>query len=246
MGKRLYFGGCSFLEKPNIFENTVLGDYFGDDKIVINNAKGGSNNDQIFRKAFFSILKNDFDFVLIGWTQVWRIDKVIDVYDIGPDYYNKLKEESNASILNTSTFYTQVVANDALHNRYCHLEPEGTDNLLMYTIILQKLLKEKNIPHLFLSMGDAMKYTLSARPGWIELIDEKNYFGKGPLVDRISFAITNDFYKKHVEMFGKDFHDSTYFNPNSLIRDNANHLSTYGGEVLAKQILEHIIENKIV
>lgn len=243
--KQIYFGGCSFLEKPNIFENDVLLNHFGKDSIVINNAKSGSSNDQIFRKAIFSILKNNFDFVLIGWTQCWRIDKVLDVYENTSEYRELLMEESNSSILKTSNFYSQVVANDKMYNRFCHLEPEGTDFTIMYTTILHEILKTRNIPHLFLSMGDIMPYTLEAREGWLQLIDKKNYFGTGDLKERMSFAITNHFYNEHLKIFGEST-GMTWTHKNSLIRDNASHLSDNGGRVLAEMISNHIIKNKIL
>ena len=243
--KKLYVGGCSFLENPNILLNTELSDHFGPDPIVINAASGGSNNDAIFRKAYFSLLRNDFDFVLIGWTQVWRISKVMDVFESSPEYEKLLTEESYQSILEGTQYYTAIIGNDKNYNRYSHLEPEGTDNCIMYTIILHRLMKEKGIPHLFISMGDVINYTLKARPGWLEFIDTKNYFGTGELKDRMSFCVTNHFQREHKKMFGENYHDSTHTHPLSLIRDNANHLTDRGGRLLAKQILEHIKENGI-
>jgi len=217
MQKRLYFGGCSFMENPNVFENTVLGDYFGDNCEIINNATAGSSNDQIFNTGY-------------------------DSY-----YHEILTQESNDSILKTSNLYTAVVANDKKHNRYCHLEPEGTDNLIRNTIILHQLLNSKNIPHLFISMGDVIYKTLDSRRGWFEFIDKKNYFGEhDDLAQRMANGMSNNFRMEHANRFGENFHDSTYFHPESLIRDNAAHLSQNGGKVLAKKILDHIVENKIV
>jgi hypothetical protein len=246
MGKRLYFGGCSFLQSPNIFIDSKLNDYFGRDSEVINNAFGGSNNDQIFRKAFFSIQKNDFDFVLIGWTQSWRIDKVLDIFDKDDGYEDRLREEASSDILKTSYFYTGIIGNDKNYSKFSHHEPEGTDNVIMYTIILHQLLKSKNIPHLFITMGELNYATLSGRSEWLKIIDEKNYFGKGKLIDRMGMCLTDLYHDKHIDIFGKDFDESTYHLPNSIIRDNSCHLSENGGRILAKEILEHIIDNEIV
>jgi len=239
-------GGCSFLEHPNILTNTELANHFGQDAEVINAATSGSNNDAIFKKAFFSLLRNDFDFVLIGWTQVWRISKVLDVYNSSLEYKKILTAESYESLLKTTEYYTAVVGNDSIGNRYSHLEPEGTDNCIMYTIILHHLMKQRGIPHLFISMGDVIHYTLNARPGWLEFIDKKNYFGEGELKDRMAFSITNHLYTEHKKMFGENFKNSTYTHALSSIRDNTNHLTDRGGKILAKQILEYIKENGIV
>jgi len=239
-------GGCSFLEHPNILTNTELANHFGPDAEVINAATGGSNNDAIFKKAFFSLLRNDFDFVLIGWTQVWRISKVLDIYHPSDEYKKALTDESYSSILNTTQYYTAIIGNDKNYNRFSHLEPEGTDNCIMYTIILHRLMKERGIPHLFISMGDIIPYTLNARPGWLEFIDTKNYFGTGELKDKMAFSITNHLHREHKKMFGENFKDSTYTHALSSIRDNANHLTDRGGRILAKQILEYIKENGIV
>ncbi len=191
-------GGCSFLEHPNILTNTELANHFGPDAEVINAATGGSNNDAIFKKAFFSLLRNDFDFVLIGWTQVWRISKVLDIYHPSDEYKKILTAESYESILKTTEYYTQVVANDRTGNRFSHFEPEGTDNCIMYPIILHQLMKQRGIPHLFISMGDIIPYTLNARPGWLEFIDTKNYFGTGELKDKIK---PNDIDMKRNNLF---------------------------------------------
>ena len=243
--KKLYVGGCSFLENPNILLNTELSDHFGPDPIVINAAAGGSNNDAIFRKAYFSLLRNDFDFVLIGWTQVWRISKVMDVFKEDTAYLKALTDESYSSILNTTQYYTAIIGNDKNYNRFSHLEPEGTDNCIMYTIILHRLMKERGIPHLFISMGNVFNSTLGARPGWLEFMDTKNYFGSGELKDKMAVCMTDEFHNEHKNMFGENYHDSTYTHPLSLIRDNANHLTDRGGRMLAKQILEYIKENGI-
>ncbi len=242
---KVYLGGCSFMENPNIFENNLLLNYIGNNSIIINNAKSGSSNDQIFRKALFSILKTNFDFVLIGWTQCWRIDKVIEVYEEDNDYKNILLEESLNNILSGSKYYTEVVANDKHYNRYCHLEPEGTDFVIMYTIILQQILKSKNIPHLFLSMGEVMPYTLNARQGWLPLIDEKYYFGEGTLQQKMSYPLTTHFYNEHMKIFGENT-GITWTDERGLIRDNANHLSKNGGRVLSEMVLKYIQENKIL
>lgn len=246
MSKKLYVGGCSFMQHPDLLTNTILTEYFGKDSERINNAMGGSNNDQIFRKAFFSIQKNQFDFVLIGWSQSWRIDKVLDVYDKSDEYEDVLREEAESDILKTSNFYTGIIGNDINYRKFSHLEPEGTDNVIMYTIILHQLCKSKNIPHLFISMGDISKATLSGRSEWLKLIDSKNYFGEGTLINKMSTAITNQYRERHAKIFGENFGEETYEKPNSIIRDNACHLSTNGGRILAKEILTHILDNQIV
>ena len=96
-------------------------------------------------------------------------------------------------------------------------------------------------------MGDVIYKTLDSRRGWFEFIDKKNYFGEhDDLAQRMANGMSNNFRMEHANRFGENFHDSTYFHPESLIRDNAAHLSQNGGKVLAKKILDHIVENKIV
>lgn len=244
--KRLYIGGCSFMQSPCLLSDTILTDYFGRNSEVINNAEGGSNNDAIFRKAFFDVQKNQFDFVLIGWSQSWRIDKVLDIFDKDIDYEKKLSEEAESEILKTSHFYTGIIGNDKNYRKFSHFEPEGTDNVIMYTIILHQLCKSKNIPHLFISMGDISRTTLSGRKEWLKFIDSKNYFGEGTLVNKMSVCTTNQYFERHAKVFGENFTDETYNAPNSFIRDNAYHLSMNGARILAKEILTHILNNQIV
>lgn len=243
---RLYQGGCSFLQSPDIFVDTCLSDYFGKDLVNINNCMGGSSNTQIFRKAFFSITKSDFDFVIIGWTQSWRHDKVIDEIDFTDENMNILLEESNKEILDSELGYTQIIGS-SLNNNYCNLEPQGTDNVIMYTLILQNLLKSKNIPHLFLTMGEFNSHTLSARRGWLDLIDSKNYYGKGDILSKMKNSVTNEFYQRHIsEGFKKPLNGEIKNNGDGYIRDNASHLNERAKNILANNILKHIGGFKLI
>ena len=243
MNKRLYQGGCSFLQSPDVIVDTCLSDTFSG-WTNINNCMGGSSNPQIFRKALFSILNNDFDFVLIGWSQPWRNDTVLDVFEENIEYRNNLKYETELSILNSSFYYTPVIPTTQPN---CFMEPQGTDTQIMNTIILHKLLKNRNIPHLFVSMGDQLIQTIQYRCGWLKHIDPKNYFGEGDMVDKMSFSVINYFSKIHKETFGDDYlKDWTYHNNQTNIRDNAMHLSDKGMKILAKMLQKHIEDNGLL
>jgi hypothetical protein len=63
--------------------------------------------------------------------------------------------------------YTNIAVTSH-HNIHCKLEPEGTDDVIMYTIILNQLLKTKKIPHLFVTMGELNPSVLMNRTGWID------------------------------------------------------------------------------
>jgi hypothetical protein len=202
---------------------------------------GGSSNTQIFRKALFSIMKSDFDFVIIGWTQSWRHDKSF----IG-DNTDNLLEESYKTILNSENGYTQIIGSS--HNsEHCNLEPQATDNVIMYTIVLHELLKLKNIPHLFITMGELDSNTLNNRTGWLDLIDSKNYYGEGNVFEKMNYSITNSFKKMHInEGFSIPNDDIIYNNGVGYIRDNVNHLTTNAKYGLAKAILKYILDNNIL
>jgi hypothetical protein len=241
MSKRLYQGGCSFLQSPDVTVDTCLSDTFKN-WTNINNCMGGSSNPNIFRKALFSILNNDFDFVLIGWSQPWRNDTVADVFEENKEYSDNLIAESESDILTTSHYYQQII-----NNRGCFLEPQGTDTQIMNTIILHKLLKSKNIPHLFVSMGDQLKQTVQMRKNWLKHIDPKNYFGEGDIVDKMCFSVINYFSQIHYETFGNDYQKHwTYVNTASNIRDNAMHLNEKGMKHLASMIQKHINDNGLL
>jgi hypothetical protein len=242
----VYQGGCSFLKSPDIFVNTSLSDYFGVNLININNCKEGASNTQIFRKALFSIMKSKFDFVLIGWTQSWRNDKsfIEDVID----YTNidKLLMESYKNVLDSELGYEHIVGNSH-KNIHCNFEPQGTDNVIMYTLILNQLLKLKNIPHLFITMGQLGTNILNNRKGWVDLIEPKNYYGEGNIVEKMSFSITNYFYEKHLsEGHGTPKSGYNTLTSPGYVIDNTPHLNYNGSKMLSKLIKTYIIENNIL
>ena len=243
---RLYQGGCSFLQTPDVFIDTCLSEYFGKDSVNINNCMGGSSNTQIFRKAFFSIMQSEFDFVLIGWTQSWRHDKVINEVDFTSENMDILNVESYKKILDSEFGYQQIIGSSH-NNIHCNFEPQGTDNVIMYTIILQNLLKSKNIPHLFVTMGEFHPQALSARRGWLELIDSKNYYGSGDILSKMKFSVTNDFHEKHITEGHKIPGEKEIHNDGpGYIRDNASHLNNNAKIIFANKILKHITGNSLI
>jgi hypothetical protein len=242
----IYQGGCSFLHSPDIFINTSLSKYFNKDLVNINNCTEGASNKQIFRKALFSIMKSDFDFVLIGWTNSWRNEKSF-IEDI-LDYKNidKLLEESYKNILNTELGYTNISVTSH-HNIHCKLEPEGTDDVILYTIILNQLLKAKNIPHLFVTMGELNPSVLMNRTDWMNLIHSKNYYGNGTITDKMNHSVTNYLYELHLnEGHGIPTAGSGVYYTSGYIRDNSPHLNYNGAQKLAELIKEYLIKNNII
>ena len=243
---RLYQGGCSFLQSPDVFVDTCLSEYFGKNLTNINNCMGGSSNTQIFRKAFFSIMKSDFDFVLIGWSQSWRHDKTIYELDLNDKHTNILLEESNKEILDSELGYEQIIGSSH-NNNHCNFEPQGTDNVIMYTLALQNLLKSKNIPHLFVTMGECNSKILKSRRGWLNLIDSNNYYGDGDIVSKMLHSVTKDFKRRHVEegysipLVGEIFNHG-----DGYIRDSASHLNENAKQIFANKILKHITINKMI
>jgi hypothetical protein len=243
---RLYQGGCSFLQSPDIFVDTCLSEYFGKDLVNINNCMGGSSNTQIFRKAFFSIMKSDFDFVLIGWSQSWRHDKAIYELDFNDTNRDILLEESNKEILNSELGYHQIIGSSH-NNSHCNLEPQGTDNVIMYTLALQNLLKSKNIRHLFVTMGECNLKTLESRRGWLDLIDSNNYYGNGDIISKMSHSVTKDFTHRHVEEgYRIPLPDECINDGDGYIRDNVSHLNENAKQIFANKILKHITGNKLI
>lgn len=243
---RLYQGGCSFLQSPDIFVDTCLSEYFGRNLVNINNCMGGSSNTQIFRKAFFSIMKSNFDFVIIGWSQSWRHDKVIDEMDFNSENTNLLLEESYKEVLDSEFAYQQIIGSSH-NNVHCNFEPQGTDNVIMYTIILQELLKSKNIPHLFVTMGQSYSLTLESRKGWLDLIDSKNYYGEGSIIDKMNHSVSNNFHHRHVtEGYIVPENGITINDGPGYIRDSASHLNYNARQIFAKDVLKQITGNKLI
>ena len=242
----IYQGGCSFLKTPDIFVDTCLSNFFGENLNNINNCKEGASNTQIFRKVLLSIMKSNFKFVLIGWTQSWRHDKSL-IEDV-MDYNNigNLLEESYKNILNSELGYKSIVGNSH-NNVHCNLEPQGTDNVILYTIILNQLLKLKNIPHLFITMGQLNPDVLTSRKGWTELIDPKNYYGDGEITNKMNYSITNYFYELHINEGHSILNQNSnlYQTPGYII-DNTAHLNLNGTKKLAELIKYYLIENNII
>ena len=242
----IYQGGCSFLKSPDIFVDTCLSNYFGENVTNINNCKEGASNTQIFRKALFSIMKSDFNFVLIGWTQSWRNDKSF-VEDV-VEYTNidKLLIESYKNILDSELGYKHIIGNSH-DNIHCNLEPQGTDNVIIYTIILNQLLKSKNIPHLFITMGQLNPDVINMRKGWTELIDSKNYYGDGNISEKMNHSITNLFYEKHIsENHGIPKFGSGSLMSSGYVIDNTPHLNFNAAKKLAELLQKYITENNII
>jgi hypothetical protein len=159
---------------------------------------------------------------------------------------NILLQESNKEILNSELGYNQIIgASD--NNSHCNLEPQGTDNVILYTLALQNLLKSKNIRHLFVTMGECNSKILESRRGWLDLIDSNNYYGYGDIVSKMSHSVTKDFTRRHIEE-GYNVPLPGYIcnDCDGYIRDNVSHLNENAKQIFANKILKHITGNKLI
>lgn len=267
--KRLYLNGCSFLyaDKTSrnyiLSENSILSKIFKntDENGSVIAAAMGSNNQSIFRRTFIDCLKNDFDFIIIGWSHPERA--LILNNDIDLDF-SKLKEESEKKILGDSPYkelygYQNLIPAEKNHKFLLNFEPKGTDDTIFYTLSLHNFFKQKNIPHLFLNMGKLNAEVLSARESWLKEIDPKNYLSinnNDNILEKMKFSFTEYYAEKAFKIVVKDIDIKKYksLNGNSdeeyektgWVSDIGGHLGPLGYEHLLNLIYNHIEKNNLV
>jgi len=222
----------------------------------------GSSNESIFRRTLIDCSKNDFDFVIIGWSHPERsliLDNSINLQ------YNKLKEESEKSYLGDSPNrklygYTGLIpSHDSGNHLLLKFEPKGTDDTILYTIALHNFFKQKNIPHLFLNMGKLDSNVLTARESWLREINPKNYLSinsTDTILEKMNFCFTQYYAKKAEKIVVKDIDISKYnvlkgnsdreYEKNGWIMDIGGHLGELAYNDLFELMYNHITKNNLV
>lgn len=268
--KRLYWNSCSFLYADYMIpgngnyilsEKSILSKLFTNSSYIASGL--GSNNESIFRRTLIDCSKNDFDFVIIGWSHPERaliVDNRIDCID-----YKKLKEESDLNFLGEGTskktypYIDKIPANSNENDIFLKFEPKGTDDTIFYTIALHNFFKQKGIPHLFLNMGKLDSDVLSARQSWLEGIDPKNYLSMNDndtILEKMSFSFTEYYGKKAEKIVVKDSKIHEYksltenndgeYEKTGWVMDIGGHLGELAYEDLFNKMYDYIIKNNFV
>lgn len=269
--KKLYWNSCSFLYADIMFnQNYILSEEsllsklffsFGDGASFIASAMG-SNNESIFLRTLIDCSKNNFDFVLIGWSHPERALILNNHIELD---FEKLKEDSEKQFLGNSRHrdlygYQNLIPTGADYNNHLlKFEPKGTDDTILYTISLHNFFKQKGIPHLFLNMGKLDSNVLSARESWLNGIDPKNYLSindNDNILEKMTFSFTEYYAKKAEKMVVKDsdIHKYNILKGNSdeeyaktgWIMDIGGHLGKLAYNDLFNLISNHIQKNNLV
>jgi len=272
MKKRLYWNSCSFLDTEAILHNTALNKLFTNvenepiDRNSYKASVGGSSNESIFRRTYIDILKNKFEFVLICWSHPERYFIVDNNVEID---YQKLKKDADEHFFKTKWdeqmygYQHQIPHHSNISNDTLKFEPKGTDDTIFYTLSLHSLLKEKNIPHLFVNMGHLDSDVLTARQSWLEYINPKNYMSLNSdetILEKMKFS----FVKHYLTISGNEFikdkqiAEIKKISPDSLlpiinddtnylwVTDIAGHLGQRAIVDFSNKIYNHIIENNLL
>jgi hypothetical protein len=239
-------------------EKSILSKLFTNSSYIASGM--GSNNESIFRRTLIDCSKNNFDFVIIGWSHPERalvVDNRIDYID-----YQKLKQEADLNILGVSRnkkiypYINKIPGQNDENDIFLKFEPKGTDDTIFYTIALHNFFKQKGIPHLFLNMGKLDSDVLSARESWLQDIDPKNYLSVNDddtILQKMSFCFTEYYAKKAEKTVVKDIDIEKYksFKGNSdfeyektgWLSDCGGHLGELGYQHLFDLMYTHIIKN---
>lgn len=265
--KRLYWNSCSFLHADFMFgkkyilsKESVLSELFGESSHIA--SVMGSNNDSIFRRTLIDCSKNNFDFVIIGWSHPERA--LILNSSIKIDY-TKLKEESEEQFLGTGPnkglygYTDKIPSENDGNDLLLKFEPKGTDDTILYTISLHNFFKQKNIPHLFLNMGKLDSDILDARYNWLNGIDTKNYLSvseNDTILEKMKFSFTEYYANKakKIVVKDKDIQRNKILKGNSdaeyvktgWIADIGGHLGKLAYDDLFTIMYNHIIKHNLV
>ena len=157
----------------------------------------------------------------------------------------------------------QIPHHSNISNDILKFEPKGTDDTIFYTLSLHSLLKEKNIPHLFVNMGYLDSDVLTARQSWLEYINPKNYMSLNSdetILEKMKFS----FVKHYLTISGNEFikdkqiAEIKKISPDSLlpiinddtnylwVTDIAGHLGQRAIVDFSNKIYNHIIENNLL
>jgi len=93
MKSRILIGGCSFTETQNS-SIKKWPDFFSENNYVKNVALRGSSNEQIVNSLISEIFKNDYDLIIVMWTE-WSRFNFLDSTFNGGVYIRYLNEFNN-------------------------------------------------------------------------------------------------------------------------------------------------------
>jgi len=146
---KFYVDGCSFtkghglgLEQndPLLWVNQLILSQFPNAEIT-NLAESGSSNADIFKRTAGALLKESYDFVLVGWTDISRF-----TYTFGLELYRTTVNLNNPLDININSGIT--ISKKKLQKIGDNLKKYRSDHydlldLVIYTNILTKLSKNK-------------------------------------------------------------------------------------------------------
>jgi hypothetical protein len=271
--KKLYWNSCSFLHAERmISKNYILSEKSPLSKLFysfyeINDSSHiashmGSSNESIFRRTLIDCSKNNFDFVIIGWSHPER-SLILD-NDIDIDYKILKKESENQYLGDDINKKMHGYSNKIPHNvnndyHLLKFEPKGTDDTILYTIALHNFFKQKNIPHLFLNMGKLDSEILSARESWLSDIDPKNYLSlndNDTILEKMKFCFIKHYADKANKKIVKDIDIEKYkrlkgnsdidYEKTEWLMDAGGHLGKLAYDDLFDLMYNHIIKNNLV
>jgi hypothetical protein len=272
--KKLYWNSCSFLHADRMIsknyilsKNSPLSNLFYPSDETNDNASYiasamGSSNESIFRRTLIDCSKNNFDFVIIGWSHPERSLNLNNDVDID---HSVLKIESEKKYLgdevnkNLYGYYDKIPSDSKDDYSLLKFEPKGTDDTILYTISLHNFFKQKNIPHLFLNMGKLDSDILSARESWIYNIDPKNYLSlnnNDSILEKMKFCFTEHYAKKAKRIIVKDSDIQRYkslkgnsdieYEKTGWIMDIGGHLGKLAYDDLFHLMYNHISKNNLL
>lgn len=261
--KRLYWNGCSFLTTNEFFsEHNPLKQLFNTttekDKNVASfcAASPGCNNESIFRRTLIDCSKNNFDFVLIGWSHPERSLRVNNMVNLDLE---KLKTESESKFIIEPLYaYINYIPSNSEDYSMLNFEPKGTDDVIFYTISLHNFFKQKGIAHLFLNMGKLDSNILWARENWLKEIDPINYLSLNEddsILEKMQFSFTEYYAKKALKPIVKDINIRAFksldgnsdreYETTQWIKDVGGHLGILAFKDLSKIICNYINKNNL-
>jgi len=174
---KILINGCSFTGGTDVIhdENTGLlnnqnqftwANEFTQDYEVTNLAIGGNSNNKILRTTLEELQCNDYDFVIIQWTGIYRTERFSEFIDNWVNYCNsaentygwhtddfKHMDPDKASLKSALKSYSKVsegLTNDALYNKSLQ---DFRIEYLKNVITMQHFLENNNIKYVFTSMS---------------------------------------------------------------------------------------------
>jgi hypothetical protein len=192
--KKLLVNGCSFSRGPTAWPYQLTG------VEVVNLACAGSGNTYIYESTISEISKRDYNFVAVMWTGIERIDiKVenIDVFDKSKytSKYQSTKNDWSGKVIYPVNDQDYVEKDWVFGCGFINQEPEllnyklfdkfyqhsgfneFAQGLLIKMISLQSVLKQLEIPYLFMYYND-YKSELKKFSNLYDMLDQTNIFNE--------------------------------------------------------------------